>query len=104
MDGTDASEEGFGLHDLPGGFHVVQRLEVDSGRGSGRGAVRLRLIDVRPAAVDGGFKRLATVCRGPSSQLVADAVPDALRARSLLDGPVFPQQLIAINDRIWDLD
>ena len=77
MDGTDASEEGFGLHGLPGSFHVVQRLEVDGRRGSGVETVRLRLIDVRPAARYGGFKGFATVCRGPSSQLVAEAVPDA---------------------------
>ena len=77
MDGTDASEEGFGLHGLPTSFHVVQRLEVDGGRGGGAAEVRLRLVDVRPAARYGGFKGFATVRRGPGSQLAAEAIPDA---------------------------
>ena len=33
VNGTDASEEGFGLHGVRPHFHVVQRLEVNGGRG-----------------------------------------------------------------------
>ena len=63
-----------------------------------------RLVNVRPAAVDCRFKSLATVRRCPGSQLATDAIPDALRARSLFDRPVLPQELITVNDGIGNLD
>ena len=40
---------------------------------------------------------VANLLQSLGSRLVAERVP-------FLTRPVFPQQLIAINDRIWDLD
>jgi len=67
----------------------------------GRG-IGLGLEKIPPAARYGPREGLTALFWRPLPELLADAVPDALRANSFLDTPPLGQELLAIEQIRWD--